>query len=278
MIGIRTVNNIIKHLSSGYNVDLAITMGLLPLLAKLKLLPRRVKLPDGLWVCVNDLATLKVNIPDHYERRECMLHEDFIPRRGWTVVDVGAYVGIYSLWASKRVGDEGLVLAFEPNPLALQALMLNIKLNNVKNILVLPYALGDEIGTSKLFVAKENIGASSFIKDHVTKNPGGPLSIVKEYACPVVPFDYLLNLRLFGKTVEQVDLMKIDVEGYEMKVLKGSRKALMKGLVKRIVVEVHIDQVKTSEVVEYLREFGYEAVGIKRFNKIKDMLYLKNCR
>lgn len=70
--------------------------------------------------------------------------------------------------------------------------------------------------------------------------------------------------------------MKIDVEGYEMKVLQGCRDTLTKGLVDRFVIEVHVDQVKTPEVIEYLKEFGYKAVGVKHFGKIKDMLYVKN--
>ncbi|GAB6948086.1 hypothetical protein JCM16161A_22160 [Vulcanisaeta sp. JCM 16161] len=56
-------------------------------------------LPLGVKVFINNLDTLSINIPDMFERMEYSLHRDFIPARGDVVVDAGAYIGIYSLWA-----------------------------------------------------------------------------------------------------------------------------------------------------------------------------------
>jgi len=56
-----------------------------------------IKLPGNIRIFINDAATLSINIPDHYIRREYMRHPDYVPSKGWIVLDIGAYVGIYSL-------------------------------------------------------------------------------------------------------------------------------------------------------------------------------------
>jgi len=120
------------------------------------------------------------------------------------------------------------VVAFEPNPLAFRWLINNIKLNNATNIKALPYALGDDIGKQKLYIAGENVEASSLIVNHIVNNPIGKYLIAGEYVVPVVTLDYIINrsMKIIGKSINYIDLAKIDVEGYEMKVLKGAEETL----------------------------------------------------
>jgi hypothetical protein len=87
---------------------------------------RAIKLPNDVKIYINDEATIHINIPDHYIRKEYLRHSDYIPCKGWIVFDIGAYVGIYTLYAAKRVGLDGLVASFEPNPLAFRWLLNNI--------------------------------------------------------------------------------------------------------------------------------------------------------
>jgi FkbM family methyltransferase len=60
------------------------------------------------------------------------------PKEGWIVLDAGAYIGLYSLRASRLVGPEEFIVAFEPNPYAFYWLESNLKLNGVKNVKALP--------------------------------------------------------------------------------------------------------------------------------------------
>ena len=212
-----------------------------------------------------------------YERAEYMLHREFVPREDEVVFDVGAYVGLYSLWASKLVGEQGFVVAFEPNPESYYWLKNNISLNRASNIYALPYALGDYIGVAKLYVPRINIEASSLIPQHIIRNPQGDLGILKSFNVPIITLDHFLAKanKLIGRRVESIDILKIDVEGYELKVLMGSREALSRGIINRLVIEVHIDQVKTQDLINFLNEYNYKAVGVKRFNQVKDMVYLK---
>jgi len=235
-----------------------------------------IKLPGNIRVFINDAATLSVNIPDHYLRREYMRHPDYVPGDGWVILDVGAYVGIYSLWVSRLVGD-GFVIAFEPNPIAYRWLISNIELNGAINIKALPYALGDEIARQRLYIAGENIETSSLIMNHITKNPIGRYPIVGEFVVPVVTLDYVIDksMEIVGRPVRHVDLVKVDVEGYEMRVLRGAERALREGLIDRFVIEVHTDQVNTKYLIKYLTNYGYTMDKVVRFGNVKDIVYLR---
>jgi hypothetical protein len=118
------VLNLKENLIHTVKGDLTLDVVLVNLLVRMQMFKSLVignsftiKLPGKIRIFINDAATLSVNIPDHYLRREYMKHPDYVPSKGWIVFDIGAYVGIYSLWASKLV-DDGFVVAFEPNPLA----------------------------------------------------------------------------------------------------------------------------------------------------------------
>jgi len=262
--------------------DLTLNVALVNLLRSVRILRSlvvgnfAVKLPGGLRIFVNDNATLNINIPDHYLRREYMRHPNYVPGDGWVVLDVGAHVGIYSLWVSRLVGD-GFVIAFEPNPIAYRWLISNIELNGATNIKALPYALGDEIMRERLYVAGENIGASSLIMNHIINSPAGKYSIVGEFVVPVVTMDYVIDksMEIVSRPVKHVDLVKVDVEGYEMRVLRGAERALREGLIDRFVIEVHTDQVSTKDLVRYLANYGYTMDKVVRFGNVKDMVYLR---
>jgi FkbM family methyltransferase len=239
-----------------------------------------IKLPNDIKIFINDEATVYVNIPDCYLRREYMRHPDHVPAKGWTVLDIGAHVGIYTLWAARRVGDEGLVVAFEPNPLAFRWLVNNIELNKVRNVKAVPYALGDEICRSVLYVAGENIGASSLIKNHLTNNPSGKYPIIGSFSIQVLTLDYIIDrsITIVGRSLGHIDLAKIDVEGYEMRVLRGAEKTLDKDLIERFIIEVHTDQVNTKELIKTLTRYDYALDKVIRFNNIKDIVYMRRKR
>jgi FkbM family methyltransferase len=150
-------------------------------------------------------------------------------------------------------------------------------LNRATNIKALPYALGDEITRERLYVAGENIGASSLIMNHIINNPAGKYSIVGEFVVPVVTLDYVIDksVEIVGRPVRRIDLVKVDVEGYEMRVLRGAERALREGLIDRFVIEVHTDQVSTKDLVKYFAIHGYTMDEIVRFGNVKDIVYLR---
>ena len=164
-------------------------------------------------------------------------------KNGMTVIDVGAFIGYYTLLAAKRVGNSGRVLAFEPSPTAFSLLLKNIKINNWNNIKAFNYAVSDKNG-KKIFDLSRLSFAHTKSSNTVVVN--------------TVSIDSFLH----SLSIDDVDLVKIDVEGAELEVLRGMKRILSRGKVK-IICEVHPDRLSslgysTEDVENILEEYGYE--------------------
>jgi len=262
-----------KFVKSGLPITASIsgTMVSIRFLRRVGLYPRRIKVPDGLTIYVNDPATLTTNIPDQYIRREYELHPAYIPGKGWIVLDVGAYAGLFSMRASRLVGDSGRIVAFEPNPLTYYWLKRNIALNKLSNVEALPIALGSYDGVTELYaVLKGNIGASSIFGEHLVKSD----KTIKSFIVVEVPIRRLDSI--VGKLrLSHVDLMKIDVEGAELDVLRGSKRFIERGGVERFVVEVHTDVVNERDVRDFLVRHSFKIEKSVRFGNVKKILYAR---
>lgn len=131
---------------------------------------------------------------------------------GMTVLDIGAHHGLYTLLASRRVGPKGNVIAIEPSVREQRRLGLNLKLNKVQNVDRVCIALGRKIGRSKFFVCSGiEEGCNSMRSPNVQNQP-------TETEVNVITLDILLAQR----NIKSVNFIKIDVEGAEMDVLRGS--------------------------------------------------------
>lgn len=130
----------------------------------------------------------------------------YIPKKGDIVIDCGAHIGYFTVLASKLVGKEGRVIAVEPDLFNRMALKKNIKANNLNNITIIKKGLSNKEGT---------IGWSV----------GGIVSQAgksKIYKVKTTTFDKLYeNLNL-----NKIDLIKMDIEGAEIKALNGAKNTL----------------------------------------------------
>jgi len=134
---------------------------------------------------------------------------------GDTFVDIGAHEGTFSLHAGKKVGPSGVVLAIEPNPEVLKQLRLNIAANALTNVQVAPVAVGDENGEAILHVFKQHTRSSLYPKGRATRYTLQDINRTARITVPVKP----LLLILSTHRIETVRAMKIDVEGYEDRIL-----------------------------------------------------------
>ena len=100
------------------------------------------------------LLLLKLGI---LEKREM----DFVKKtvkEGWTVIDIGANIGYYTLLLSKLVGKNGKVIAFEPDKDSISMLKKNIKHNNCRNVQIVPMAVSDHSGSGTLYISNSHSG------------------------------------------------------------------------------------------------------------------------
>lgn len=210
----------------------------------------KLALPEGLVVRfpAGLLPEVLRNILHVYYYLDYEMLPTFAPRLGWRVVDAGAFIGLYTMRAAKLVGKEGFVVAVEPLYSSYSMLELNVRSNQLDNVKLLCAALSSQRGMADLLVPKSPINAT--LSPNYAKLYGGALEKVRVRS---IPLDELLIV------LKRVDLLKVDVEGLELEVIRGS-KLLIPERASRVVIEIHIPFVKPREVANALEERGYNVV------------------
>ena len=140
-----------------------------------------------------------------------------ILRRGDQYLDIGANIGMTALAASRLIGEQGKGFAFEPNPRTFARLKRHFELNRITNLEPVQFALGDceAEGSLVLPTIHSNSGMASLgVHSNEASGPAYPVRIVTGRA-------YLEQLDSTKPTV-----IKIDVEGFEVKALNGMRDVL----------------------------------------------------
>jgi FkbM family methyltransferase len=156
---------------------------------------------------------------------------------GNVFVDIGAHVGKYSFYASKQVGEAGLVLAIEPHPENFKNLKKGIELNRLTNVLAVQKACS-------------NYQGEGFLKEYELS---AKHELVQETTGVKVAVDTLDNI-LKNLGVRRTDMVKIDLNGSEYEVLQGARRTITT-FKPSLIMEVALD--RKTKVFKYMKELGY---------------------
>lgn len=158
------------------------------------------------------------------------------------VYDIGAHVGFYTLLAAKQIGPEGKVYAFEPAPQNIYYLKRHIELNYLSNVRLLEMAVADKDGITKF--------------DSRTSSYSGQIAEKGNIEVPLTTIDSLLE----SSEIELPNLIKIDVEGTESKVLEGAQK-LLQASKPDLLIAIHgSDQLTLCE--QKLDSLGYRITSL----------------
>jgi FkbM family methyltransferase len=201
----------------------------------------------------NGLIGVTGNIYTGLFEFEDMMFSLHLLEKGDLFIDIGANVGVYSVLLSgeKNVNS----IAFEPIPDTFKILESNVKLNNLENLVSL-YNCG--LGNEKKVV--------KFVSDLDVSNHVSPdQNIIGEN---IITIDILT---LDDLSISDPTLIKIDVEGFELEVLKGASKILAAKTLIAIIIELNGSGekygVNDTEVHKYLLEFGFHPVSYNPFNR-----------
>ena len=178
-------------------------------------------------------------------------------KKGDIVLDIGANIGYYTLLFAKLVGNNGKVFAFEPDPKNFDLLKRNVELNNYKNVVLVQKAVSDKNGKIKLYLSKNNKA------HHSVFNQLGSDQFIEIDA---------IKLDDYFKDSNNIDFIKIDVEGAEYDVFNGMQKTLNKNKNLKIITEFcpawleKCDR-NPGEYLEELMEQGFKFYNINERKK-----------
>ena len=211
---------------------------------------RTLPIPGGkILIPAQNIVGIMISIYEVFIQKEYERYRDYLPARGDTVVDVGAFIGLWTIHASRKVGERGRVIAFEPNPFVFSQLEENVSLNGLKNVTLLRSALGDHVGQVEIYGEAKESSLASMYRDRVE------LYVSEEKIAAMTTEMTTIDILLEGG-VKAIDLLKIDAEGAELAILNGASKSLESGSIRRAIVEVHQDRCSNQEVADLMLRCG----------------------
>jgi FkbM family methyltransferase len=181
--------------------------------------------------------------PEDESAMECMIHlPDYepifwvAPEAGNVLIDVGAYVGAYTILGALAVGPRGKVVAMEPDVVNRLQLQNNLALNEISNCIVIPNAAWSRSGKVGWQRGAEPVW-------HAIQEE------LKSGSVEAVRVDEVIS----EQALDRVDWIKMDIEGAELEALKGAENTLAR-FKPRLFIEVH----NTTEAIrKFLDSHGY---------------------
>ena len=180
-----------------------------------------------------------IDLYGEYSDEEAVLFRSLL-KPGAVALDIGAHIGPHTLVLADSVGPEGAVLAFEPQRVLFQMLCANMALNNHTNTYCYHAAVGHRTGS--VFVPE---------LDYTVENNFAGLALGGYHQGEKVRMQTIDSMDL-----QRCDLMKIDVEGMELGVLKGAQKTI-----ERFRPALYIEndrKEKSADLIEHVRSIGYD--------------------
>ena len=205
----------------------------------------RMELDPEEWLQIDLRASGRLE-PRTIALFECIL------RPGDAYVDVGAHVGYHSLVAARLVGQGGRVFSIDPQPYNCAKILANADLNGFANITVLAAAVDEADG----FTSLKNQSRQD--KARLTLAGPGVNDGALTFVVPKITLRWLLETY----ALRSANLLKIDVEGFELEVLKGAGDAIR--TIENIVLEVlpGEDADRTLAIERTLRDFGFQMFDV----------------
>ncbi|MEX0685408.1 MAG: FkbM family methyltransferase [Balneolales bacterium] len=171
------------------------------------------------------------------------------------VFDIGAYIGIFSMFFAKAVGPKGHVYIYEPNPINLDKVKNNLQINGFENAAMYPIALGAKKDTANLAFRGRGTATGS-LQENIKSD------ILNEANSTVIEVEIdTLDNQISINDLPKPDFVKIDVEGLELDVLNGMQETL-KLHKPDLYIEIHgsstSEKIKNAKsVVDFLIGYGY---------------------
>jgi len=180
--------------------------------------------------------------------------------KGDVVVDIGANIGYYSILAAQLTGSNGKVFAFEPDKRHFEKLSNHIRLNACENVVIENKGISDKAEKLRLYLSPDNSS------DHATY----PVEGRENYEVEVVALDQYCT----DRDIDRVNLVKIDVQGYEPVAFEGMKETLRKNQDIKVISEFWPDGIRRAHqdpdaYLQAFEEFGFNSYLVTERKKIR---------
>lgn len=222
-------------------------------------------------VPTTDTAVVPSMMSGDYENTELDMFNKLLKTNN-VVLDIGANVGVYSIEASKKIGKKGKVFAFEPVPENVELLKFNLAANNASNVAVIPAGVGSKDGKLKLYLAEHSIATHSAGK-------------ISDKFIEVATF--AIDSFVKSQKLKKIDMIKIDIEGYEGYAIEGAMKTIIKQQ-PILFIEFSADHLKrcgyspTQQAKTLLQLYKYcyhideHKKVLRKLKSVRDIIKLRN--
>jgi FkbM family methyltransferase len=187
---------------------------------------------------------------------------------GDCVIDVGANIGIFSLQASRLVGPAGRVYSFEPSPREFVRLLRHIELNGCDNVVPIASGISDSVRDEVFHLAwLGNTGQNSLF---------APETVERTVRCNFCPLSTFIPPELLPR----VRVIKIDVEGAEVSVLKGTAEIMSRLTNATFVIEIakeNLDRCgeQPETIYSFFSQHGYRPL-LGMAPDVRDEIFVRN--
>ena len=222
-----------------------------------KFIPDRILFRIKKWHYLRKLTKISEEDEEDLGMLRNFLHE------GDHALDIGANIGIYTMFLSRFVGTSGKVYSFEPIPETYHFLKNNIKKLNLDNVTVLNTAVSDYSGKVLMEVPKYDKAGDNYYEARIVS---GPVKNLKSFEVDSCTLD-----QLFKKYNFHPAFIKCDVEGFEWNVFKCAENLIKKTgpvLLIEINRELNNPDNKTKKLLEFLKKNEY-GIYIKQDNQLR---------
>jgi len=209
----------------------------------------RTQTDDGSLIYVRTDTDDEDIVDEIFKKR--VYEKYFASSEGYTVVDVGANSGFFTLRTSELVGNSGHVIAFEPYSKSFSLLQKHLRINNRLNVNPMRLALGSTPRTERLNLYKLP-GNNSFYDKTAFYGKKAWLRQIGSEEVAVETLDSVVS----KLKPSRIDIVKIDTEGSELEVLKGATETL-RNFHPKIVAETHPYGASCGEIEDFLTSFRY---------------------
>jgi FkbM family methyltransferase len=217
---------------------------------------------DGIKLELNTKSKLSELIAFNRFEHDDLEFVRFFLKPGGTFVDIGSNIGLYSLIASDKVGKNGKVYAFEPTPETYQRLRNNILVNKFDNIVSYKKAVSNKTGIEQFSISLDGYDAwNSLGKPSEGK-------IIEKITIDTISLDDFFQMN----NITNIDLIKIDVEGWEVNVLRGGENYFRSTKSAALIIEFTDINLLNAGFCAYdlfsiLKDFGYQLFSFDAKNK-----------